>query len=377
MPPSPQRLTERLKAEARNLGFDLIGAAPAVEASGASHLADWIEAGYAGQMHYIPERREAYRHPSSILSGARSLLMLGRNYRTCEPRAATSGTGRVSRYAWGRDYHDRIHEDLKRLSAVLRAEVPDAMARGVVDTAPLLEREFAELAGLGWIGKNTLLLNREAGSWFFLAALLTDAELDYEQTQETDHCGTCTACLDACPTDAFPQPYVLDSRRCISYLTIELRSSIPEELRPGIGQWVFGCDICQDVCPWNQRAPVTSQEDFEPRHATNPLPLLELFDLDEQAFGARFRTSPLWRARRRGLLRNAAIALGNHPADGGIAALEKGLHDSEPLVRGAAAWALGRYPASESVPLLRGRLEVEREEEVRGEITAALEAGAN
>ncbi len=168
------------------------------------------------------------------------------------PRAAP-GIGRVSRYAWGTDYHESLRERLNQLADFLTSRVPTAKVRGVVDTAPLLEGEFAQLAGLGWIGKNTLLLNKQAGSWFFLAALLTDVELAYDEPHAAEHCGTCRACLDACPTDAFVEPYVLDSRKCISYLTIELKSAIPVELRSGLGDWLFGCDICQDVCPWNHR----------------------------------------------------------------------------------------------------------------------------
>ena len=248
-------VTEKLKAEASRLGFALSGVCPAVTPTGVHNLNLWIDSGYAGQMHYLPDRREAYAHPDSILDGVKSLLMLGRVYRTTEPSPTVADTGRVSRYSWGRDYHDRIHDDLRSLAGSLSEMVPDARVRGVVDTAPLLEREFAQRAGLGWIGKNSLLLNRQAGSWFFLAALLTDIELDYDPPEEADHCGSCTACLDACPTDAFVAPYVLDSRRCISYLTIELRDAIPDSLREGLGDWVFGCDVCQEVCPWNHRVP--------------------------------------------------------------------------------------------------------------------------
>ena len=372
MPPDARSLTEALKSEAERVGFALAGVTPAVTPLGIDRFETWLEAGYAGQMHYLPDRKDAYAHPDSILDGVKSLLMLGRSYRTIEPAPAPAGTGRISRYSWGRDYHDRIHDDLRLLADTLRSCVPDARVRGVVDTAPLLEREFAQRAGLGWIGKNGLLLNRQAGSWFFLAALLTDVELDYDPPEEADHCGTCTACLDACPTDAFAAPYVLDSRRCISYLTIELRDAIPESLRGGMGDWVFGCDVCQDVCPWNHRTPTSDDTDFLPRPDSDPLPLAELFDLDEAAFRSRFRTSPLWRARRRGLLRNAAISLGNRPTAEGEQALTKGLNDSEPLVRGAAAWALGQCGTTNAVEQLTARGPLEQDADVRAEIQRAL-----
>ncbi len=226
-----QSMTSDLKAEARRLGFDLCGICPAVAAPGIDRFQAWLAAGYSGQMHYLPDRADAYAQPQSILKGARSVVMLAMNYRTAEPTSAAPGQGSVSRYAWGTDYHDIIRARLNQLSAWIHAQSPAAKVCGVVDTAPLLEREFAQLAGLGWIGKNTLLLNKQLGSWFFLAALLTDIELDYDAPHETDHCGTCRACLDACPTGAFVDAYVLDARRCISYLTIELRESIPTDLR--------------------------------------------------------------------------------------------------------------------------------------------------
>ena len=242
----------------------------------------------------------------------------------------------------------------------------------MVDTAPLLEREFAELAGLGWIGKNTLLLNRHEGSWFFLAALLTDIELEYDSARETDHCGTCRACLDACPTSAFPQPYVLDASRCISYLTIELREAIPRELRSGVGEWLFGCDVCQEVCPWNSRAPLSRQAAFGPREGSNPMDVIALFDLDEAAFRKRFRQTPLWRPRRRGLLRNAAMVLGNRPTAAAVPALIRGLNDDEPLVRGACAWALGKHATAAAARALQERRAVETDAEVLREIEIAI-----
>jgi epoxyqueuosine reductase len=361
---SNAELTHHLKARAAELGFSLSGVCPAVAPPGAQRLDEWLAAGFAGQMDYLAARREAYHDPNRVLDGARSIVMLAMNYQTAKPAEPRAGEGRVSRYAWGdADYHDLIHERMERLADWLRDRVPAARVRGVVDTAPLLEREFAQLAGLGWAGKNTLLINRSQGSWFFLSALITDVELSYDAPHEADHCGTCRACLDACPTGAFPQPYVLDASRCISYLTIELRDAVPAELRPGIGEWLFGCDVCQDVCPWNSRAPLSRQAEFD---------AISLFDLDDAAFRERFRHTPLWRAKRRGLLRNAAIVLGNRPTPDAIPALIGGLNDVEPLVRGACAWALGRYHEPAASTALRNRRQVESDDEVRREINAAL-----
>jgi epoxyqueuosine reductase len=371
---STRDLTAALKEEAARLGFPLCGAAPAVTPPGVDRLAQWLASGYAGQMHYLPDRAEAYTHPSHVLDGARSLLVLAAPYRTHEPQRVSAGQGRISRYAWGEDYHNVLRRKLHRLCDLLRQWVPGAAARGVVDTAPLLEREFAQLAGLGWIGKNTLLLNRQWGSWFFLAAVLTDVELHYDAPHAADHCGTCRACLDACPTQAFVDAYVLDARRCISYLTIELREAIPRELRPGLGEWLFGCDVCQDVCPWNRRSPAVAEEAFAPRAESNPVELAALFALDEEEFRSRFRGTPLWRARRRGLLRNAAIVLGNRPCREALPALARGLHDVEPLVRGACAWALGRYGDPAAPEALRQRLAVESDPQVREELELALRA---
>ena len=368
----PAQLTSALKAEAARLGFALAGACPAVTPKGIHRFHEWLAAGYAGEMEYLARRQQAYEHPRHVLDGARSLLLVAMNYRTVEPRPAAPGFGRVSRYAWGEDYHDLIHERLRRLADFLRSQSPGAAVRGVVDTAPLLEREFAQLAGLGWIGKNTLLLNKHLGSWFFLAALATDLELQYDEPHAADHCGTCRACLDACPTGAFVAPYVLDSRRCISYLTIELRSYPPEELRSGIGDWLLGCDVCQEVCPWNHRAPASDEPAFQPAPDENPLELVALFELDDEAFRRRFRHTPLWRPKRRGILRNAAIVLGNQRFAGGLAALARGLNDTEPVVRGACAWALRRFDAAEAQAALRERWHLETDADVRREIQAAF-----
>jgi epoxyqueuosine reductase len=217
-----------------------------------------------------------------------------------------------------------------------------------------------------------LLLNREMGSWFFLAALLIDQPLEYDAPFAADHCGSCRACLDACPTGALVEPYRLDARRCISYLTIELRESMPRDLRGGVGEWIFGCDLCQEVCPWNRRAGVATEESFRPLAAMNPVDLAELFHLDDERFRTRFRHTPLWRARRRGLLRNAAIVLGSRPTEDALPALVRGLHDVEPLVRGASAWALGQIGGAVAQNALKGAWAAEEDPEVRAEIEAAL-----
>ena len=372
------QLTQSIKSESNRLGFDLVGVCPAVAPNGFGQFLQWLEAGYAGEMLYLEERKEAYRHPESVLPGVTSLVMLGMHYQTQVPAESEleskPGTGRIARYAWGAgDYHDVIHAKLKQLKKFVQSLDESLVVRGVVDTAPLLEREFAELAGIGWRAKNTLVINKHGGSWFFLAALLVNSELEYDDPIQTDHCGTCTACLDACPTDAFVQPHVLDATKCISYLTIEHRSPIPVELRPMMENWILGCDVCQEVCPWNRKSPLSQQPEFAPLEEHNPIELRSLFDLDDDQFRARFRKTPLWRPKRRGILRNAAIALGNFPSSDNVASLCKGLNDGESLIRGASAWALGQHQDSAVRPSLQARLELETDEQVRGEIRSSLE----
>ena len=340
--PSSQHITTQLKANARQLGFVLTGVCPAVTPTGINHFRDWLERGFSGEMHYLGRRAKAYEHPRHVLNGVRSLLMLAIPYDTGASASPGPGQGRVSRYAWGpRDYHDVVHDRLKALADTARDLVPGVQVRGVIDTAPLLERDFAQQAGLGWIGKNTMLINRTAGSWLFLAALLLDCELDYDPAHESTHCGTCTACLEACPTGAFPGPHVLDATRCISYLTIELRGTIPAALRPMMGDWLFGCDVCQDVCPWNRKSPAKSDSSFAAVADSNPMDLIALFNMDDGQFRKRFRHTPLWRSGRRGVLRNAAIALGNQGGASVLPALRQGIQDPEPLVRGALRLGTG------------------------------------
>ncbi|GIW92486.1 MAG: epoxyqueuosine reductase [Pirellulaceae bacterium] len=368
-----EEFTRRLKQRALELGFSACGACPAVEAARFDKLRQWITQGFAGAMHYIERRLDAYRHPQGVLPGVRSLLMLVHHYGSNPTSTPPAGYGRVARYAWGcRDYHDVIREKLHKLVEWVKHERPGTWARGVVDTAPLLERDYAQLAGLGWIGKNTLLLRTGEGSYFFLAALLMDCPLVYDQPYQSDHCGTCRACLDACPTQAFVEPYVMDATRCISYLTIELREMIPEALRAAVGDWVFGCDVCQEVCPWNRRSKPPDDPAYFPVTDLAPLELTGLFDLDEEQFRRRFGHTPLARAGRAGLLRNAAIVLGNQRAEAARPALEKGLHDPSPLVRAASAWALGQLTGEKARRALAVRLSQETDPQVLEEIERAL-----
>lgn len=370
---NPNQLTKSLKQEAERLGFDISGACAAVTPTGFHQFVDWLDQGFAGEMNYLEDRKEAYEHPSHVLPGAMSILMLGLNYQTAPAVQSTSGTGRIARYAWSNvDYHDLVHMKLKRLKRFVKDLDPSIGVRGVVDTAPLLEREFAELAGIGWRAKNTLLINKTAGSWFFLAALLLDVPLQYDEPMVTNHCGTCTACIDACPTDAFVQPHVLDATQCISYLTIEHRTAVPTALRSKMQDWILGCDICQEVCPWNRKAPLSQEADFQPLDGHNPIELRSLFQLTDDQFRERFRKTPLWRPKRRGILRNAAIALGNTPNQDNLDALALGLTDSEPLVRGATAWALGNHHYDRASEILKQALGLEPMDEVRQEITDSI-----
>lgn len=371
------QLTQSLREIATRLGFDFVGVTPAVAPNGFSRFEDWLSRGYHGEMEYLETRREAYRHPSGVFPPVRSVMMLAISYNVDVPsRAPADGEGRVSRYAWGTtDYHDFVHRKLKQLCREANAKHADVGMRAVIDTAPLLEREFAQLSGMGWFAKNTMLINRDLGSWFFIAAVLIDQELEYDLPFEAAHCGTCTACLDHCPTDAFVEPGKLDATKCISYLTIEHRSPIPFELRDQMGDWILGCDVCQDVCPWNKKAAISQEQAFRPKSDLAPLQLLDLFYLDDDQFRARFRKTPLWRPKRRGILRNAAIALGNLPAKQNFASLEIGLGDVEPLVRGASAWAIGKHKVvdeQKSDRILQTRLEIESDSDVRQEIELAL-----
>ena len=369
-----QELTRFVRVEAARLGFDLVGVTSADPLEAAQFHARWIAHGYAGDMAWLGRSLDKRADPRQLVPGARSVVCLGMYYDP--PPAATGGamTGRIARYARGDDYHDLIKSRLAELWDGFRARAGDDVGgRYYVDTAPVLERELAARAGLGWWGKNTVLINRRAGSYFFLAELITTAELDLDEPA-TDHCGSCTRCLDACPTQAFPEPYVLDARRCISYLNIELKGSIPEDLRHGMGDWLLGCDICQDVCPWNRRGATTREPAFHARDGLDPVDLVELIAMDRDAFNERFRRNPAKRPKRRGMLRNAAVALGNSDQqEAAVPVLAEVLQkEEEHLVRAHVAWALGKLGGVEAKQALEAAREKELDTEVRQEIEDAL-----
>jgi len=355
-----------IEDRARALGFDLCGVVRAERFPELARIAEWLERGFAGEMKYLADPRRS--DPAAVLPGWRSAIVCAMNYNTALPRS-TDETARgqngeprgwISRYAWGRDYHEVLREKLNALTVELKGPFPETMeARAYVDTGPVDERVLARHAGLGWVGKNTLLLNREIGSYFFLGVILTTLELQpsvaANEMLPPDLCGSCRRCIEACPTGALVEPYVMDARRCISYLTIELRGSIPEEFREAMGRHAFGCDICQDVCPWNRKAPTTEAVDFQPREFAEGeeslfLPKLEwLAEMSEEEFHEVFCGSPVKRTKWRGMVRNACIALGNSGVEKATEAherveklLKKLAESHETVIKESAQWALSR-----------------------------------
>jgi len=319
-------LEDRLKAAAYGLGFDLCGIAAFGPADTTAQFDAWLAAGYHGEMAYLARRRE--------VTGVTHAIVVALDYGGKEP------DGPVARYARGRDYHDVMLERLAELHRWLEAEVGRPVSgKAYVDTGPILERDLARRAGLGWFGKNTMLIHPRLGSFFFLGAILVDLELTTDAPFESEHCGTCTRCLDACPTQALVAPGVMDARRCISYLTIELKGAIPETLRSGLGDHVYGCDVCQEVCPWNVRfARALDEPALAPRAEIDAV---EMLALDDAGFRERYRGTAVTRAKRRGLARNAAVVLGNRGDASALPVLERAAsEDPDPVVREHAAWAI-------------------------------------
>jgi len=337
-------LKARLKDHARNLGFDLVGVARAGPTPSADRYAEWVQAGRAATMAYLtrPDAVEKRRDVRNLWPEARSVIVVAANYYAGEhPPPDDRPRGRVARYAWGEDYHEVIADRLRALLAFLNREAGRPVRGKVyVDTGPVLERAWAVQAGLGWIGKNSMLIHPRLGSYLFLGVLLVDLELEPDPPFPFDHCGTCTRCIEACPTGCIRPDRTLEAERCLSYLTIERREGIPEDLRPAVGDWLFGCDICQEVCPWNRRfARPTPEPAFQPREGIARMLLEEILQMDEAAFRSRFRRSPIRRAKWRGLVRNALVVAGNLRARALAPWIGSWREHEDPMLREHAEWA--------------------------------------
>ena len=347
-------LAELVKNAARDAGFELAGIAPVRDFPELEHFPAWIAAGHAGEMNYLESRNESGELKRASLRSAvpwaRSVIVCAINYNTAQPystEAANSDRGWISRYAWSHeDYHEAVLKKLRAVEATLHSAMTDNAfeSRCYVDTGPLVERVYAKYAGVGWIGKNTCILNQKQGSWLFLGVILTSIELPCD-LPAPDRCGTCTRCISACPTDALIEPYKLDSNKCISYLTIEKRGAIPEEMRDGMGRHVFGCDICQDICPWNRKAPATTAAEFQPREGLVNPALDWLANMTPEEFREKFRHSPIRRAKLTGLRRNAVIAMGNSGEKKFIPVLEELSASEDDVVAKHASWALAKLTA--------------------------------
>ena len=336
--------TQHIKDRARALGFEGVGIAP-VSAIPGETLQVWLARQFHGKLAYMERTSEKRMDVRQVLANARSVVSLSLNYfHPYDLPYQQPERGVISRYASGEDYHEVLGKRVEELFAFIRGMEPAVEGKVYVDTGPVMDKHWAAQSGIGWLGKHTNLLSRKLGSWFFLGEILLNLELDYD-VPGTDFCGSCTRCIDACPTEAIVEPYVLDSRRCISYLTIELREDIPEEFREPMGNLIFGCDICQDVCPWNSKAPVSSVEEFKPKEMNQAPDLRELARLSPEDFQKRYRGSPIKRTKWRGFLRNVVVAMGNSQDPEMIPELENLLHHEDPMIRRHASWALSRLNA--------------------------------
>ncbi len=375
---NPRATADLLKSWALEAGFDRAGVALLDPLEHGEALVQWLDRGDQAGMSYLGRRLEARLDPSRIFPGARSVLCVALQYHPLhledgerQPEPKGDLWRRVARYARGEDYHEVMGERLRALELRVREAFPECETRRYVDTGPVLERELAARAGLGAVGKNTMLLHPEGGSWFLLGELFLSLDLAPDQPL-ADLCGSCTLCLDACPTGALPEPYRLDSNRCISYWTIEHRGPLPAEARRMVGGWVFGCDVCQEVCPWNSEPAAAVHPEMELPPQRGELTLERLLSLPRGEYVERFRRSPMKRAKLEGLQRNAAVAMGNRLDSRYIGPLVEAMGEGEAVVRGHAAWALGRIGGAEARRGLEKALEEERDEGVRAEIEASL-----
>jgi len=371
-------LKETIKSEARRLGFQLVGVTSPDPPAHLDVYEAWLDSGHHAGMSWMgtDRNRERRADPKLILSECKSILVLGIAFSQAPPISAhQKRDGVIASYAWGDDYHDVLPKRLQAIVAFIEAQVGHPVpSRWYTDTGPILERELAQCAGLGWIGKNTCLINPSAGSYFFLAEIFLGIELPLDAPVTNDHCGTCTRCIEACPTNCILPNRTIDATRCISYLTIEEKDSIPVDLRSQMGNWVFGCDVCQQVCPWNLRfASPSAEESFAPRPEVVSLSLRDELAFTPQEFNRKFKGNPVKRTKRRGYLRNIAVALGNAGDPDCIPSLTQALKDPEPLIRSHAAWALGQIGVPSVRQALADALKTETENLVQKEIQAALD----
>jgi epoxyqueuosine reductase len=364
-------LSSGIRNEAVRLGFSRIGIAPVARLPWEDHFNKWLEKGWYGEMRYLHRQAQKRRNPGLILAGARSLLVLAVNYHTEHKFAKESLKGKISRYAWGDDYHGLIKSRLERMLRFIQSQEPSAEGLSYVDTGPVMEKVWGAQTALGWMGKHTNLISRALGSWFFIGVVLLNIELEYDH-QEKDYCGICSRCIEACPTQAIVAPYVLDARRCISYLTIESRRAIPRALRPLMGNRIFGCDDCQEVCPWNRFAIAVPDKEFHVDERNQMPNLLALARISDEEFKNRYKNSPILRATRKGFVRNVAVALGNSGSSEAIPVLGETLKDDSALVRAHAAWALGRIATSGARRMLESARTREKTASVLDEIVSAL-----
>jgi len=370
-----QRIARRIKEKGNELGLGAVGIASIAPSEHAAHLDDWLKRGFAGEMRYMARTAGERIDPRTRFPWARSAVVAAVPYLPYRgDRQAQAGLVKhVARYAAGQHYHRVLGERLAALARFIEDEAPGARALEYADTGAFLERELAARAGLGWFGKSTNLIGPRGDSWLLLGEILTSLDLPPDDPV-ADRCGSCTACIDACPTGAIPEPYLVDSTRCISYLTIELRDQIPAARRADLGDWVFGCDICQEVCPWNRKTEPVKDEAFRPGPHLEGRTLADLVRLDEPAYAAEFRPAALERPRRRGLVRNALIVAANTKDEEALAAAEEKLTDPDPVVRGAAAWAIGRAGSGRGRRALERARAREDDAAVRDEIDAATTA---
>jgi epoxyqueuosine reductase len=364
-----QILTSKIREEALRLGFVNAGFARAGQPPYKKQFESWLSSGFHGDMHYLARQAPKRMDPDLVLANVQSVLVLALSYSSEHVSSVTPLYGRISRYAWGSDYHSIVKSRLSRLLEFIRSQVPDVHGLSYVDSGPVMEKVWGSRTSMGWIGKNTALIMREHGSRFFIGVILLDIELEYDRESKA-FCGTCDRCIQACPSQAIIAPYILDARRCISYLTVEHRGVIPHRLRSLIGNRIYGCDDCQDVCPWNRRAIPSRVREFELKDESDRVKLLSLATISREEFDRRFAESPIRRITRDVFVRNVMIALGNSSRIESVPVLEKALQDVSPLVRSHAVWALGQMP----FPQVRSILESARKRELDASVLAEIDA---